>query len=124
VGAPVVSTVRLGNESVVEGYKPDEGVNIVALRSRKELGNRVTTMSLSEMEGRYERGGRSPADKDDVWVETPSRAMNLQLAVRFWHEHSDKPPTWVESNDPLLAELIADHFGGIPTKRPKDWKEG
>jgi hypothetical protein len=99
--------LRFGNESVIEGYKPDEGTNEVLLRERKDLGRRTTTMSLNE------------TDIDD----NPSRAMNLVQAIRFWAQSSDKPPAWVEGDDDLLVDLVADHFG-CPVGRPKSWKEG
>jgi hypothetical protein len=99
--------LRLGNESVIEGYKPDEGSNEVLYRSRKDLGKRTTTMSLNE------------TDIDD----NPSRAMNLTQAIRFWAQWSDKPPAWVEGDDDLLVALVAEHFG-CPVGRPKSWSEG
>jgi hypothetical protein len=99
--------IQLGNDSVVEGYKPDEGTDVVLLRARKDLGRQITTMMLNE------------TDIDD----RPSRAMNLSLAVRVWSEHSDKPPAWVESDDELMAALIADHFG-CRVGRPRNWKAG
>jgi hypothetical protein len=99
--------LRFGNESVIEGYKPDEGTNEVLYRARDDLGKRVQTMSLNE------------TDIDD----NPSRAMNLALAVRFWAQASDKPPAWVEGDDELLVALVADQFG-CPVGRPKAWKEG
>lgn len=102
-----MSQLRLGNESVIEGYKPDEGTNVVLIRARKDLGKRTTTMSLNE------------TDIDDK----PSRSMNLALAIRFWKQESDKPPVWVEGDDELLVALVADHFG-CPVGRPKSWKEG
>ena len=99
--------VQLGNESVLEPYKPDPGTDVTKTRVRKDLGKQVTTMSLNETDG----------------ADNPSRAMNLQMAARLWALHSDKPPAWVESDDNLLAELVADHFD-CPVGRPKAWKEG
>lgn len=99
--------LTFGNESVVEGYKEDEGVNLVKLRARKDLGRRVTTMNLNE------------TDID----ERPSRAMNLKTCVLMWQELSDKAPSWVEGDDRLLVELAADHFG-CAIGRPKNWREG
>jgi hypothetical protein len=102
-----MAQLRFGNESVIEGYKPDEGVNEVLYKSREDLGKRTTTMSLNEV------------DIDD----NPSRSMNLALAIRFWGQESDKPPLWVEGDDELLVALVADHFG-CPIGQPKSWKEG
>lgn len=99
-------TVRLGNESVVEHVKPDEGTNESVARARKDLGQRVTTMSVNEVDGE---------DRE-------SRAMNLSMVVRLWDMHSDKPPAWVESDDELLEQLVAGQFG-CPQGRPKSWKE-
>jgi hypothetical protein len=99
--------IRLGNDSVIEGYKPDEGTDVVLFKARKDLGRQVTTMSLNE------------TDVDDK----PSRAMNLAMAVRVWNEHSDKSPAWVEGDDDLMVALIADHFG-CRVGKPKNWKAG
>jgi hypothetical protein len=102
-----VPTVLLGNESVTEPYKPDEGTDETKIRQRKDLGRRVTTMNLNEVDG------------DD----NPSRAMNLTMVTRLWALHSDKPPAWVAGDDDLLNALIADHYG-CELGRPKNWKEG
>jgi hypothetical protein len=37
--------------------------------------------------------------------------MNLTLVTRFWSEHSDKPPAWVDGDDDLLNALVADELG-------------
>src|SRR3954464_11806887 len=99
--------VTLGNVSVLEGYKPDEGVNVVLLKHRRDLGNQETTFSLNE------------TDIDD----RPSRAMNLSMLTRIWREHSDKDPAWVEGKDRLTVELVADHFN-CPIGRPDNWRCG
>ena len=100
-------TVLLGNESVLEPYKPDQGTDETKVRVREDLGRRVTTMSLNEVDG------------DD----NPSRAMNLAMVIRLWGLHSNEPPAWVDGDDDLLTALIADHYG-CETGRPKNWKEG
>lgn len=101
----------LGNESVIEKIKKDPALDDapdnVEYRDRADLGKRVTSMNLNEVDG------------DDK----PSRAMNLTLAARFWPDHSDKPPAWVEGDDDLLVQLVADHFD-CKIGRPKSWKEG
>ena len=100
-------TVQLGNESVIESYKPDPGTNATKLKSRKDLGQQVTTMHLNEVDGE----------------DRPSRAMNLTMVQRFWSEHSDKPPMWVDGDDDLLNALVADELG-CDIGRPKSWKVG
>lgn len=100
-------TLNLGNASVVESYKPDPGTNETKLKRRKDLGRQVTTMQLNEVDG------------DD----RPSRSMNLTLVKRFWSEHSDQPPAWVDGDDDLLNALVADEFG-CDIGRPKNWKVG
>jgi hypothetical protein len=102
-----VPTVLLGNQSVTEPYKPDEGTDETLIRSRADLGRRVTAMNLNEVDG------------DD----NPSRGMNLTMAARLWAMHSDEAPAWVESDDELLSALIADHYG-CDIGRPDDWQEG
>jgi hypothetical protein len=99
--------LTFGNASVVESYKPDPGVNATELQARKDLGRQVTTMHLNEVDGE----------------DRPSRAMNLSMAGRLWSQHSDRPPAWVESDDELLAALVADDLG-CPVGRPKTWKMG
>jgi hypothetical protein len=99
--------LRFGNESVIEHVKADEGTNTSTPEPRPDLGNRVTSMNLNEVDG------------DD----NPSRAMNLQMAVRLWTMHSNTAPAWVESDDDdLLAQLVADHFN-TKVGRPKSWTE-
>src|SRR5262245_32236812 len=104
-------TIMLGNASVVEEVKKDEALDAspyhVERVHRKDLGKRVTTMVLNE------------TDIDD----RPSRGMNLTMAVQLWARHSDKPPDWVEGDDELLAQLVADHYG-CSVGRSKSWKEG
>lgn len=100
-------TVLLGNESVTEPYKPDPGTDETKIRVRKDLGRRVTAMSLNEVDGQ----------------DQPSRAMNLTMVTRLWAMHSDQSPAWVEGDDELLCALVADHYG-CELGRPKNWKEG
>jgi hypothetical protein len=103
--------IRLGNESVIEETKKDpdaeSSADNVYYKARKALGNRVTTMFLAET---------------DI-ANRPNRAMNMQLATREWERHSDKPPAWVDGDDDLLVQLLADHYG-CPIGQPKNWKEG
>jgi hypothetical protein len=103
----LMPTVTLGNVSVVQGFKPDEGINVVVLRRVKNVGNQETTFQLNEVDGQ----------------DRPSRAMNLALLVRMWQEHSDKDPAWVDGNDRLTVELVADHFD-CPIGRPDNWRRG
>lgn len=106
-----MSRITLGNDSVIEEVKKDPGLDAspdnVYYKARKDLGKRVTTMSLNE------------TDIDDK----PSRAMNLAMLGLIWPKHSDKPPAWVEGDDRLLVELVADQYA-CPIGRPKKWKEG
>jgi hypothetical protein len=104
-------TVEFGNESVLEPRKKDDTKDAspdnVELKVRKDLGRRVTTMSLNEVDG----------------DNNPSRGMNLTMATRLWPMQSDRPPSWVDSEDDLLAELLADQYD-CPVGRPKSWKAG
>lgn len=106
-----MAIVYLGNKSVITQVKKDDSLDATAdnLKTigRGDLGQRVTTLNLNE------------TDIED----RPSRAMNLALAANLWATQSDKAPVWVESDDELLATLIADHFG-CPVGRPKSFKEG
>jgi hypothetical protein len=103
--------LHLGNVSVIEEIKLDPDLDSspgnVEYKNRAELGKRTTTMMLNEVDG------------DD----RPSRAMNLTLAARFWGKHSDQPPAWVDGDDELLIQLVADYYG-CRIGRPKNWKEG
>lgn len=106
-----MATVYLGNTSVIETVKKDPALDAspdnIKTIVRDDLGRRVTTMALNEVDGE----------------DRPSRGMNLTMCVRLWDMHSDKPPAWVEGDDELLTALVADHFG-CPVGRPKTWKEG
>lgn len=110
-------TIRLGNVSVVQAYKPDEGVNVVLIKKDPYAGNRVTTFALNETEPvRHPDGTLGPEDR-------PSRALNFSMVKRIWPEHSDKNPAWVEGDDELLVALLADEFT-CAVGRPKKWQEG
>lgn len=112
-----MARITLGNVSVLTAYKPDESVNITLVEKNKYAGNRITTMQLNETEPvRHSDGVLGPEDR-------PSRAMNYSLCLRIWPEHSDKPPAWVDGDDPHLVALLADHFG-CAEGRPENWKEG
>lgn len=37
-----------------------------------------------------------------------------------WSRHSSRPPAWVESDDPVLADGLAANYG-CPIGRPTDW---
>jgi hypothetical protein len=113
-----VPVILLGNVSVLEAYKPDPETNVTLVRKKQYAGNRVTTFHLHETEPvRNSDGSLGPEER-------PSRSLNLSMLLRIWPEHSDKPPAWITGDDDLLVALVADSFGGVPTKRPKDWKEG
>lgn len=104
-------TIEMGNTSVIEEVKIDPDLDSapdnVKYVPRPELGNRVTSMQLNEVD----IDGR------------PSREMCSNMAKLFWAKHSDKPPAWIEGNDELLVALLADHYG-CPVGRPKSWKVG
>jgi hypothetical protein len=70
--------------------------------------------------------GQPTSDPDAITrvVVPDSRSVNDALrdiahADGLWRVHSAGQPSWVESNDPDLAEAIAQHYG-CPIGRPTE----
>ncbi|HEY2088694.1 MAG TPA: hypothetical protein VGH54_22065 [Mycobacterium sp.] len=74
--------------------------------------------------------GQPSNDPDAITKVVIPDGRSLDSALRdiihtdgLWRLHSTNPPTWVESDDPELAEAIAKHFGcpvGRPTAKQDD----
>jgi len=102
-------TITLGNTSVVASSQ-DEETGEVIREKRGDLGNQITTFEFPDnIDGQTE--------------------IQLAHVVDAWPYHSDADgPEWVESEDELLAQLIARRFTTDSHKcqvgRPKNWKEG
>lgn len=96
----MAKTVILGNDSPVEPQKVDPKKSDV--KRVKIDGPAETVMSFP----------------DDMGI-----AEILHTITTTWlAHHSDEDPAWVESNDPLLEEVIADSFEGTSAGRKKSWK--
>lgn len=109
--------ITLGNVSVLEPYKPDPDTDVISVQARPDLGQRVTTLLLSEtVPVRHPDGTLGPE-------EYLSRATNLAMVRHLWPFQSDQPPAWVEGDDDLLVQMVAEDFG-VRVGRPKSWKEG
>lgn len=102
-------TVKLGNEAVLEPYKPDPGSNETKVKQRKDLGNQITTFSLP---------GLSVGDPTGWTFE-----KWLGAVTSMWEMHSDKAPAWVESDDETLQKVISAQYS-CREGRPKSWKVG
>lgn len=101
-----MASIVMGNESVIESVKVDpEGDaapgNLKVLK-RKDLGNQVTTLSIP-----------------DSWPLSEKLAF-IETTVRM---HFAEKPTWVTSDDPLLAQIVSTQYG-CREGRPRDWKVG
>ena len=112
-----MSVVYLGNVSVVVPFGEAQAVTHSADEvppapnqsfAAPELGQQVTTISLGV--------GGTVAD-----------------VVAAWSTHSAAAPAWVEADDEVLEQQIAEHYGipvgcpdnGDPDKHNHDtWKEG
>ena len=110
--------VMLGNESVIEAVKKDEGADAaeenVRYKARKDLGNQVTTFVIPPI-GRLEDGTVDPTG----WTVE----KQLSFVTSVWPMHSDKNPAWVESDDQALQAFFAQQYG-CREGRPKNWKVG
>lgn len=96
-------SVVLGNTAPIEPVKIDEASDAVTRVPRPDLGNQETIW-------------RIPGDE--------SLANVTRLVTEGWSSHhSDAPPAWVESDDPLVAEILSREFE-CPIGRPKDWVVG
>lgn len=89
-----MAEVRLGNPRAVEAG------------SRVPLGEQILELSIP----------------DGVYTDA-EQMRNIIHQDGLWVAHSDAPgPSWVESDDPELAEALANHYG-CPIGRP-DTEEG
>jgi len=110
--------VMLGNESVIEAVKKDEGVDAseenLRYKARSDLGKQVTTFTIPPI-----------SYLDDGTVDPTGWTVEKQLSfvTSVWPMHSDKPPAWVESDDPQLQGFFASQYG-CREGRPKNWKVG
>lgn len=97
--------ITLGNTAPIEVVKADDGSEDRVDRS--DLGNTTTTVSFP-----------------DGW----DLNEQLQAVGNLWSYHSDDPPEWVESDDDLLAQVVARNFTSdgheCAVGRPSGWKEG
>lgn len=131
-------TVRLGNESVIETYKPFEGINATLVRPRPDLGRRVVTMSLNESTLDANAAHARRFWRNSLTVNVPAEiARQLPPEVRAAFSldesggdvtvesgESDQPPAWVECPDSEALELVLAEAFGCRRGRPKAWKEG
>lgn len=83
-------TVTLGNTAPIETRKPDDSVLEFERVPREDIGETYTVFSVPE--------GTSLIES----VTTITRA--------FDGHHSDDAAAWVESDDPILAEALAQHY--------------
>lgn len=84
-----MATVTLGNSAPIDTYRPDDAFDAVE-RIPLDVESSITT-----------------------YVVPPE--VKLGEAIRtitdtYLAYHSDNPPEWVESNDPLLAAAVAQHY--------------
>jgi hypothetical protein len=56
--------------------------------------------------------------------EEPTAFNDIVKPGRIWSKHAEarSKPTWVESDEPLLAQMLAKHYG-CPIGRPAGWVE-
>ena len=125
-------TVRLGNEAALEGYHPDvpKGASAKDLRALAEehgvdlsdkpnadtVAARLAALTL-----------RRPLDEPRVTtIQIPPDRPLIEALFEItqpgrgvWDNHSAGPPTWVESDDPALEEMLSRHYG-CPVGAPKD----
>lgn len=102
-------TITLGNTAVVASTQDDETGEVIRTK-RGDLGNQTTTVEFPDnLDGQTE--------------------VQLAHVVDLWSYHSDADgPEWVETDDDLLAQLVARRFTSdshtCRVGRPKGWKEG
>lgn len=88
-----MTTVLLGNPQAKEGYrtKPDGPVQY-----RPVDGEQITRVIL----------------RDDATIFEAISDITAPQGV--WAAHADAPPSWVASDNSVLAQVLAQHFGGVP----------
>jgi hypothetical protein len=133
--------VVLGNEHVIESVKIDEQGDAspgnLRVVDRKDLGNQITTISLPETHEvsfkpiaehreatKTQAGVRADPDRAGYYLQTMWPLGEQMAAVRTHvGMHFADRPTWVESDDLLIAELIAREYD-CRVGRPKSWRTG
>lgn len=138
-----MASVTFGNSSVIEMIKKDPGGDAspdnLITRRRTDLGNQITAMSIPDTNVHrqwiktadlhptaHQLPGHVLETKGDrVKLETTTWPMEEQLAAirTFIRMHTDAAPAWVESDNELLAQFVAQQYG-CPVGRPKNWKVG
>lgn len=100
-----MASLTLGNTAPVEVVKGGKDGKTEKRVSRSDLGQTTTVVSFP-----------------DGW----SLDEQLRAVSHAWPYHSDDPPKWVESEDDLLAQVVARSFstGGHECRvgRPKGWR--
>jgi hypothetical protein len=133
-------TLLLGNESVLEPVPSggatatlngDSSTPEVAPVARPELGAQITSVNLpntyvQEHGVHNEKGEWVPlTGPDDKPLSTTMWTIDEQLRTvrEFVGQMFAESPSWVESDDQLLAQLVAREYG-CPVGRPKGWEIG
>lgn len=112
--------LTLGNVSVIESYKPDQGLDVTLVRKRADLGNQETMFYLPPL---------TPDDAillpGDVYVGNTGWDFTkwLTMIESLWTMHSDKDPAWVECDNSEVEQAVADKYG-CQIGRPKNWRRG
>lgn len=93
-------TIVLGNTAPIEAVKANDETDAVTRVARPDLGNQITTFNVP----------------DNIGV---GEALQTVSSI-FASHHSDNKPSWVESDDEVVAQVLSREFG-CPVGRPNDW---
>ena len=106
------------------------------------LGNTAVTVPVTEAQAVTHSGDEAPpapraADAPELGQQITTIALpesaTIADLVAAWTAHSSADPAWVESDDDVLEEQVAEHYGiprGCPDNGDPDvhnhdtWKEG
>jgi hypothetical protein len=102
--------IFIGNPWAIEAYIDGD-----AMLWRSVGGERVTEF--------YYPDAMPEGSPDLPW--TPASVASSVIGQISYHMKPGNPPPWIESDNPLVAAILCDHFGVDPKrKRPKTWGDG
>lgn len=110
---PVGVRIELGNEHPIEVVDDiDPATGQVRVLEDGSIAPKIV-VDRSDLGSKIASGGFP-----DGWT-----LMEMLTEVdAMWKQQSNKPPSWVETDDPAITQAIAIHFN-CPAGRPEGWEE-
>lgn len=111
-----MTTLLLGNVAPLQQLRTEDGSLVT--EARRDLGTQVTTVHFPSGADQSEAANLARETDNDRVLRRLDRnvdAGGYLLALRdiedlWWNAHSEDPPEWVASDDPVFAEVVAAYF--------------